>query len=148
KPGKTLRFPTFPQERFMAYQAIINGARGLIFFGGNVEKAWSAEDAKLGWDWSFWGRVLRPVIAEIGEKSTLYTALVAADSQLSVKVAGASDVEFCVREAGEEIFLLACKREGETVKVEFSGLPLSLSEGEVMFESPRTVQAQEGKFTD
>ena len=27
--GKTLRMPTFPEERFMTYQAIINGARGL-----------------------------------------------------------------------------------------------------------------------
>jgi NAD(P)-dependent dehydrogenase (short-subunit alcohol dehydrogenase family) len=28
-PGKTLRMPTFPEERFMTYQAIINGARGI-----------------------------------------------------------------------------------------------------------------------
>jgi hypothetical protein len=38
KPGKTLRFPTFAEERFMTYQAIINGARGLIFFGGHIPK--------------------------------------------------------------------------------------------------------------
>jgi hypothetical protein len=24
--GKTLRFPTFPEERYMTYEAIINGA--------------------------------------------------------------------------------------------------------------------------
>src|SRR5439155_22816703 len=68
-PGKTLRFPTFAQERFMAYQAIINGARGLIFFGGHIVAAWSAEDARLGWGWRFWNRVLRPVIEEIGDQS-------------------------------------------------------------------------------
>src|SRR5204863_1181050 len=35
-PAKTLIFPTFTQSRYMAYQAIINGARGLLFFGGNI----------------------------------------------------------------------------------------------------------------
>jgi len=34
-PGKTLRFPTFPQQRYMAYAAIINGARGLNWQGGD-----------------------------------------------------------------------------------------------------------------
>jgi hypothetical protein len=77
KPGKTLRFPTFPEERFMAYQAIINGARGLIFFGGHLPQAMTPEDAALGWNWRFWNRVLRPVIEEIGEKSPLAPALVA-----------------------------------------------------------------------
>jgi len=34
------------------------------------------------------------------------------------------------------------------VKVEFSGLPASAGKGEVMFESPRTVEAKDGTFTD
>jgi len=69
KPGLTLRFPTFPEERFMSYQAIINGARGLIYFGGNNEAAMSDADKKLGWNWTFWKRVLRPVVEEIGTKT-------------------------------------------------------------------------------
>jgi len=32
--GRTLRFPTFPRA-FYDYEAIINGARGLIYFGGD-----------------------------------------------------------------------------------------------------------------
>ena len=43
-------------------EAIINGARGLIFFGGNLPHAWTPEDARLGWNWSFWNRALRPVV--------------------------------------------------------------------------------------
>ena len=169
KPGKTLRFPTFAEERFMTYQAIINGARGIFYFGGHIPKAMTPEDARLGWNWRFWNRVLRPVIEEIGEHSPLYPALVAPDSKLPVKVeaiqtnpAGKPDikptsaptnnsklgVEFCVREGGDDIFILACKREGATVQVEFSGLPAWTKQGEVMFESPRTVQAESGKFTD
>ena len=86
KPGKTLRFPTFAEERFMTYQAIINGARGLIYFGGHIPKAMAPEDAALGWNWRFWKRVLRPVIEEIGEKSPLQPALVAPDSKLPIAV--------------------------------------------------------------
>jgi hypothetical protein len=148
KPGKTLRMPTFPQERFMAYQAIINGARGLVFFGGNIPAAWTKEDAALGWNWSFWQRVLRPVVAEIGDHGPLAAALVAPESKLPVKVSGADDVEFCVRETDDAVFVLVCKREGKTVQVQFSGLPESLTRGEVLFEEPREVTAEKGTFKD
>lgn len=148
KPGKTLRFPTFPQERFMTYEAIINGARGLFYFGGANEKSLSARDKKLGWNWTFWKRVLRPVIEEIGAKSPLYPALVAADSTLPIKVSGADGMEFCAREANGDLFLLACKRQGKTQKAEFTGLPASLSLGDVLYEAPRTVTVKDGKFTD
>jgi len=137
KPGKTLRFPTFAQQRFMTYQALINGTRGLIYFGGNIEKAMSPEDARVGWNWTFWRRVLRPVLEEVGNNSPLVPALVAPESKLPVRVSGADDVEFCVREAGDSIYILACKREGATVEVEFSGLPDWVGEGQVMYESHR-----------
>jgi len=146
-PGKTLRMPTFPEERFMTYQAIINGARGVNYFGANISAAWNEEDRRLGWNWHFWTRVLRPVIEEIGTKSPLYPALVAPDSKLPVKVKGGG-VEFCVREVGRDIFLLACKPEGATIQAEFGGLPTDTMEGEVLFQSPRNVQARDGKFTD
>ena len=147
KPGKTLRFPTFPEERFMTYQAIINGARGLLYFGGNIAASLSEADRPYGWNWTFWRRVLRPVIEEIGAHSPLYPALVAPDSKrpIACRTVG---IEFLAREAGDEIFVLACKREGETVQAEFTGLPASAGEGEVMFESPRKVALKNGRFTD
>jgi len=147
KEGKTLRFPTFPEERFMTYQAIINGARGLTYFGGGLTKGLSERDWKLGWNWRFWNRVLRPVIEEIGTKSRLYPALLAPESKLPVKETG-EGIEYCVREVGSDIFLLACKREGATVKAEFSGLPKNAAGGNVLFEEPRTVEIKSGKFTD
>ena len=61
---------------------------------------------------------------------------------------GADDVEFCVREVGDSIYVLACKREGNTVEVEFSGLPDWIGEGQVLYESPRRVQAHQGAFSD
>lgn len=176
KEGKTLRFPTFPQERFMAYQAIINGARGFLFFGGNIDKALAPEDVKSGWNWRFWKRVLRPVIEEIGDKSPLNPALVAPDSKLPVIVAlkestagkitketaiasprrpftnettNLFPIEFCVREVGNDIFVLACNRDNvTTLKVEFSGLPETATGGDMLFEEPRKVEIKKGKFTD
>jgi hypothetical protein len=147
KEGKTLRFPTFAEERFMTYQAIINGSRGLLYFGGHIPKACTAEDAKLGWNWTFWKKVLRPVIEEIGEKSVLYPALVAPNSGLPVKCNG-EGVEFVVREVGDEIFVLACKREGGTIQAKFTGLPEKISGGEVLYEAPRTVEVKGGGFVD
>ena len=156
KPGKTLRMPTFPEQRFMTYQAIINGARGLIYFGGNNDGAMNERDKKLGWNWAFWQRVLRPVIEEIGSKSPLYPALVAPDLNSDIKVASSEKkspalnkgIEFCAREVGKELFILACKPGGATEKVEFSGLPAQAGKGDVLYEEPRTVLAKDGMFTD
>ena len=147
-PGMSLRFPTFVQERFMTYQALINGARGLIYFGGNIKAAMTPQDAELGWNWTFWRRVLRPVLEEVRTNSPLAAALVAPDSKLPVTVERADDVEFCVREVGNDFYLLACKREGRTVQVKFTGLPAWAATGAVLYESPRTVQAKAGRFTD
>jgi hypothetical protein len=147
-PGKTLRFPTFPEERFMTYEAIINGARGLIYFGGSNLKAMPPSDRELGWNWTFWNRVLRRVIEEIGTKSPLYPALVTANASYAMEVTRGQGMEFCARETGGDFFLLACKREGPTEKVEFSGLPASAKTGEVLYESPRAVEAKAGKLED
>jgi hypothetical protein len=147
KPGKTLRFPTFPETRFMTYQAIINGARGLLYFGGHIQKSLSPADARLGWNWSHWNRVLRPVIEEIGSKSPLYPALTAPDSKLPI-VCSTPGVEFVAREVDGALFILACKREGETVQAKFGGLPAGRTHAEVLYESPRVVDAKEGVLTD
>jgi hypothetical protein len=148
KPGQTLRFPTFAEQRYMSYQSIIAGARGLLYFGGNVAACWSDRDRELGWNWSFYGKVLKPVLDEFAPASPLFPALIAPDSRLPVRVEGASDVEFRVREAGDYIYVLAAKREGATVKVTFRGLPAEISTGELLYESPRKVEAKDGAFSD
>jgi hypothetical protein len=145
KPGKTLRFPTLPEERYMVYQAIINGARGLVFFGGNVMEGMNDRDRKLGWNWTFYERVLKPVLDEIKPGSPLYPALIAPGSKLPVRAEG---VETVVREAGEYIYVLAARREGETVQARFSGLPEGATFDRVLYEEPRKVEALPQGFTD
>jgi hypothetical protein len=150
QPGKTLRFPTFPQERFMTYEAIIDGARGINYFGGGqrVAQTLNERDAKLGYNWTFWERILKPLLAEINETSPLHEALIAPNSKLPVKAEGAAGVEFTVREVGDEVFILACKREGETAQVTFKGLPATATSGDVLYESPRKIEVKNGQFTD
>jgi len=153
--GRPLRFPTFSQQRFMTYQAIINGARGLNYFGGGqaTHLTLNRRDAKLGYNWTFWDRILKPLLAEINEKSPLHQALIAPDSKLPVTVEGVNaesspGIEFTVREVGREIFILACKREGETVQVTFKGLPANATGGDVLYEEPRKIEVKDGQFTD
>jgi hypothetical protein len=148
KPGATLRFPTFAEQRYMSYQSIIAGARGLLYFGGNVPACWNEQDRALGWNWNFYTKVLKPVLDEFNPAGPLYPALIAPDSRMPVQVEGAPDVEFRVREVGNQIFILAAKREGSTVRVTFRGLPADISEGDLLYESPRRVTAQAGSFTD
>ena len=184
KPGRTLRFPTFPDQRFMAYEAIINGARGLTYFGGGLPQTLNERDKPLGFNWTYFDRVMRPLFEEIGPKSPILPALLAADSNSSSRLwrrrrakravankeeeqnrqttaprqfvqdevsSDASALEFLVREAGDAIYVLACKKEGPTIRVRFSGLPQEIhgaGAGTVVFEEPRKVDAEHGSFAD
>ncbi|HWB53174.1 MAG TPA: hypothetical protein VG722_03245, partial [Tepidisphaeraceae bacterium] len=148
RPGRnTIRYPTFFEERYMTYEAIINGSRGFDFFGGHIPTVMTDQDKKLGWNWRFWDRVLKPVLAEIKADSPLHAALIAPNSTLPIKVEG-DGLEYCVREVGRDVYIIASKREGDTVQVKFTGLPLDVSMGEVAYEPPRTVEAKDGSFTD
>jgi hypothetical protein len=68
--------PTRAQQRFMVYDAIVNGARALAFYGGNNPKCWGPSEAVRGWNWTFWDAVLEPLVREIGAASPLAPALV------------------------------------------------------------------------
>ena len=149
-PAHTLVFPTYTQARFMAYEAINNGARGLMYFGGNIMATLNAQDAPLGWNWTFWTNVLKPIVQQLGDHGLLANALVAPASALPINFSGATapDIEFCVREVPPYVYILASKRETAATTVTFSGLPAWAATGEVLFESPRTVAATGGQFTD
>src|SRR6185436_11836154 len=111
-------------------------------------QAMSPEDAQLGWNWTFWRRVLRPVIEEIGSHSPLYPALTAPNASLPITIQGAAGIEFCTRAAGGDLFVIACKNGGATEEAHFKGLPAGIEGGDVLFESPRRVTCRNGVFTD
>jgi hypothetical protein len=136
-PDRVPRFPSLTQERFMAYQAIVNGARGLIFFGGHLTAVMTPDDAASGWNWTFWRRVLRPVVSELGS-SALQPALAAPNVTPGVKAAS-SQIELVTRRTATHLYVIAVRIGGATSRVAFTGLPRKrdgtpLTRGEVLFE--------------
>jgi hypothetical protein len=158
KPDLVPRFPSLLQERFMAYQAIVNGARGLFFFGGHLPGVMTPDDAKSGWNWTFWRRVLRPVVSELASPD-VSPALVAPAGP-AVK-SGTSGIEVVTRRTGRFVYVIAVRTGGSVSRVAFTGLPASVRSGEVVAEyvqeplppGPgkqvyRTVSVTGGRFTD
>jgi hypothetical protein len=146
--GKTLRMPTFPELRFMTYDAIINGARGVNYFGGASRPCLNERDEKLGYNWTFWDRTLKPLLTEINAKGPLADALVAPNSKLPIKCKNES-IELLAREVGNDLYVIAaCKDPKKTEQIEITGLPKEITQGEVLFEEPRKVTAKDGTLKD
>jgi hypothetical protein len=136
-PDRVPRFPGLQQERFMAYQAIANGARGLVFFGGHLTQVTSPADARLGWNWTFWRLVLRPLLREL-TSTAVAPALLAPNAKAVVK-ASAKDVELVTRRAADFLYVIAVRSGHATSRVRFSGLPSKpggtpIRAGQVLFE--------------
>ena len=131
-PKHVPRFPNLGQERFMAYQAIACGARGLNFFGGHLTQVATPEDAAAGWNWTFWEQVLRPLVRELSS-DVLRPALVGAKATAPVK-ASVAGIELVARTSGSFLYVIAVRRGGTTSRVTLSGLPKRLTVGEVLFE--------------
>lgn len=81
----------------MIYQAIVNGARGLTSFGGQLTQVVRPRDAQLGWNWTFWEPVLRPLDDELTSPSVL-PGLISPVTQAAV-IASASDIELTARQS-------------------------------------------------
>ena len=148
-PNLVPRFPSPAELRFMAYQAIVNGARGLVFFGGHLTEVMSPADATAGWNWSFWERTLRPLVQELSSDS-LGPALSAASGRSTV-AASSSDLEVATRRSGAFLYVIALRRGGKTTRVTLTGLPRSVRGGQVLFEyvqdpPPPPIDATRQKF--
>jgi hypothetical protein len=144
-------FPSLKQERFMAYQAIIAGARGLVFFGGDIPGVLSPEDAANGWNWTMWRTVVKPVVVELSSDS-VGPALTAPAAPFTVK-ANAADVQLVARQAGKFAYLIVVRRSASANgAVKFTGLPAGIKFGAAMFEYDgkdfRTFRVTNGSFTD
>jgi hypothetical protein len=132
RPSSVPRFPSLLDERFMAYQAIVNGARGLVFFGGHFLQITRPRDAKAGWNWTFWNLVLKPLLLEL-TSTAVGPALVAPDAGAQV-TASTQDAELVTRQDAQFLYVIAVRRGGATSRVTFSGLPGAITSGQVLFE--------------
>src|SRR5207248_5655854 len=140
--------PTYGQERFMAYDAILNGAKALTFFGGNNAGCFSGSDTTYGWNWSFWQSVLKPVVQQLAASSPIAPALVNPARTPRVTTGG-SGIETMVREGTsiDDLWLIAARNGAGTRTVTFKGLPRWTHRASVYTEN-RTITASKGSFKD
>jgi hypothetical protein len=150
-PAHVPILPSLQQQRFMVYQAIVAGARGLVFFGGDLTGVMSPQDKAAGWNWSYWHRVLKHVVQELNS-TAVGPILTALPATVAVKP-DAADVQLAAREANGFLHLISVRRSPTANgPVRFAGLPAGIQEGQVLFEYDqadfRTVKVARGVFTD
>jgi len=134
RPDLVPRFPSNGQLRFMTYQAITNGARGLAFFGGHLTAVQSPADASTGWNWTFWRESLERLVRELSS-TALAPALVAPPSGLNVHTQPHSgDIEIATRQTAQFLYVFLVRRSGATSQIGIAGLPPAISGGDVLFE--------------
>jgi hypothetical protein len=142
--------PTRTQERYMIYDAIINGARGISFFGGDNPACWDASDKETGWNWTYWNTTLEPLVEEIKADSPIGAALANPGSSHTLPT-GDPKVEAISRlvqtPAGPETWVLAANSGTRARTVAVSGLPRNATWAGVYTEN-RGVRVANGTVTD
>ena len=150
-PRNQVVFPTLQQARFMAYDAIIAGARGLFFFGGHLRQVMTPQDRVHGFNWTYWRKVQKPLTQELAGPQHA-AALLAADAPFTV-TASAPDVALSARQTADSIYLIVVRRSASgSRRVTFHGLPAGVSRGTVLPHGPsnpsRGITVKAGSFTD
>lgn len=146
RQGDDFVLPTRRQERYMVYDAIINGARGLFFFGGELPRCQTERDRALGWNWTFWNRVLEDLVDEIAEGSPLHAALLRPET--TVRLRTNSTRTGAIRRYGRsgELWVIAAHNGGQTRAVTIRGLPPWARSGR-LYPGGGRVTAAGGKLT-
>ena len=149
-PNDSSKFvlPTKLQERYMIYDAILNGARSLAFYGGNLDRCWNDTDTARGWNWTFWDTVLEDLVREINDESPLASALVNPESTQTLESTDATTQVISREGASESDLWVIAARHGEgTEPVTITGLPAGVRTGTVYTEG-RAIDVTNGSFTD
>src|SRR5262249_31769496 len=146
--------PTRAQERYMIYDAIINGARGLAFCGGDNPACWDLTDKTYGWNWSFWTSTLEPLLAEINARSALGPALLAPGTTraLATSDPGTQAITRSVATAdGPQLWVIAARAGNGahvgTRPVTITGLPRP-SRWASVYTERRPIRISNGTLTD
>ena len=150
-PPHPVVFPTLQQARFMAYDAIVAGARGLFFFGGQFEQVMNAADRARGWNWTYWSQVQRPLLEELTDVD--HAPALTAPLAAFALAASARDIAVSCRETADFIYVIAVRTSPTvTGRVRFQGLPTAITEGTVLAHPggnpTRNVAVAHGAFTD
>ncbi|MBN2092130.1 hypothetical protein JW964_21100 [candidate division KSB1 bacterium] len=134
-----VKFPTYEESRFMAYNAIIHGATGIIYWGTTYTPQPSM----------FWND-LKKVTRELGDlQDVLAAKSVKLNIQLDYVEMGHSvdaGIEMLAKEHDGKIFLLTANADKNPAKVTFSGLD-NFVQATVCFEN-RNLNIKNGTITE
>ena len=139
--------PTRRQERYMIYDAILNGARNLAFYGGNLARCWNATDTTYQWGWTFWNDVLKSLIKEINAESPIASALVNPGSTTVLSSDDATTQVISREGADGELWVIAARHGGGSKTVTINGLPPAVTSGTVYSEG-RPIAIADGSLSD
>jgi hypothetical protein len=140
--------PTFAQERFMTYDAILNGASGVNYFGGQDTNCWNSTDTTSQWSWTFWYNVLKPLIQQISSSSPLAPALSHPTTPFVVSSSDPStEVISRPGSSGSDWWVIAGRYGTGSAPVTISGLPGTVNSSDVYTEN-RSVPVSGGSLTD
>ncbi|MGE0607019.1 MAG: hypothetical protein AB7O62_07990 [Pirellulales bacterium] len=159
-------YPTVAESRFMAYQAVLHGAKGLLYYGqyrctkpNSAAALWSqAEDPTvrerefqrcLELNGKFW-KEHRPFFKELEQASKIFV-LREADPATAVSVApadGSNAITVSTRQSGDRLYALAINASPTAGQFKLI-LPSAWKDAKltVLFED-RTVQVKNGKLID
>jgi hypothetical protein len=146
-PNGAFVLPTRRQERYMIYDAILNGARSLAFYGGNLDRCWNATDTAHGWNWTFWNGVPSDLIREINADSPIAPALVNPGSTTRLTASEPTTQVIAREGVDDEIWVIAARSGPGSQPLTISGLPPTVTSGTVYTEG-RAVAVADGTFTD
>jgi hypothetical protein len=146
-PDGAFVLPTRRQERYMVYDAILNGARSLAFYGANLNRCWSETDTAFGWNWTFWNDVLQDLVRELNADSPIAPALVNPGSTEALESDDETTQVISREGANGDLWVIAARSGAGSQEVRIGGLPSTLANGTVYTEG-RSVSAANGSFTD
>jgi hypothetical protein len=139
--------PSRREERYMIYDAILNGARNLAFYGGQNPSCWSSSDSVYRWNWTFWNDVLAGLVREISAASPIAPALVNPGSTRVLESDDPTVQAISRRGAGGDIWVIAARSGAGSRVVTISGLPAGATRAGVYTEG-RSIISADGAFTD
>lgn len=136
---KLILYPTHEQSRFMAYQAIIEGASGILYWGSHTMPKPSPQ----------WGDLKR-VIRELADLEKVLSArTVRPGTEIQYHEVGHSvddGVAVMIKDFGDVRYMLTCNADRYPCRATLSGFG-DWSRGAVLHES-RTVELDKGTLTD
>jgi len=137
REGKDLRPPTYEEMNCMAWQCIIEGAKGLIFYSFKDLKGDPSASFEKRWEDVI--QVAKP-IAEMSD------VLLSDENAPKINVQAPENIRYLLKRFSGNLYLFAVNDKNTQCKVTFD-IDDNLSDVDVLFEN-RSINAQNGKFND